>query len=146
MARTAHRRGVRSLSSRNALGRDVGSRARRTPRPVGFHRHGVRELPAERDEQIAAGIVGRLTPRDAPDYLSDAQKRRDSRPAVETLLLAGASKPQRSYGLRKSQLDAYIGLARTPAGLGRLAAWLDSTVDGAACRFANRRVGRSSHI
>jgi aminopeptidase N len=41
-------------------------------------------------------------------------------------LLAGASNAERSYGLRKNQLDAYIALARTPPATQRLTAWLDS--------------------
>ena len=92
--------------------------------PTRFIASAVRELPAERDEQIAAGIVGRLS-RAVSTYLSDEQEA-DVIGGVESLLLAGASNAGLSYGLRKSQLDAYIVLARTPAATARLTAWLDS--------------------
>ncbi len=85
----------------------------------------TRALPNEKDEQIAAGLVGRLT-RTTSTYLSDAQEQSVIGP-VENLLLAGASNANNGYGMRKSQLDAYIGLARTPQGLDRLRAWLDSS-------------------
>jgi aminopeptidase N len=84
----------------------------------------VRELPAEHDEQIAAGIVGRLS-RAVSTYLSDEQEAQVIG-NVEATLLGGASNTKSSYGLRKSQLDAYIALARTPAANARLTAWLDS--------------------
>src|SRR5215510_14010587 len=84
-----------------------------------------RELPAEREEQIASGIVSRLT-RATSSYLSDAQQAATIGD-VEQLLLAGAADSQRTYGVRKNQLDAYIGLARTPAAVARLTAWLDSS-------------------
>ena len=38
-----------------------------------------------------------------------------------------ATNAQRSYGMRKTALDAYIGVARTPDAVRRLTAWLDST-------------------
>ncbi|HKW10358.1 MAG TPA: M1 family aminopeptidase [Gemmatimonadaceae bacterium] len=85
----------------------------------------LRELPNERDEQIAAGIVGRLR-RGIEAYLSRAD--RDSLlPAAERVLLSGATDARRPYGIRKSQLDAYIDLATTPDAIARLDAWLDST-------------------
>ncbi|HEY9226930.1 MAG TPA: ERAP1-like C-terminal domain-containing protein, partial [Gemmatimonadaceae bacterium] len=59
-------------------------------------------------------------------YLSDAQHSAVIG-EVESLLLAGASNARRSYGIRKNQLDAFIGLVRTPASIARLASWLDST-------------------
>jgi aminopeptidase N len=83
-----------------------------------------RELPAEREEQITSGIVSRLT-RATSSYLSDAQQSAIIG-NVEALLLAGASDAQRAYGVRKNQLDAYIGLAKTPSAVARLTAWLDS--------------------
>jgi aminopeptidase N len=92
--------------------------------PTRFVATAMRELPAERDEQIAAGIVTRLT-RATSSYLSDAQQQALIGD-VERLLLAGAGDAQRPYGVRKNQLDAYISLARTPAAIGHLAAWLDS--------------------
>jgi aminopeptidase N len=92
--------------------------------PTRFIATAVRELPAERDEQIAAGIVGRLN-RAVSTYLSDDQVS-DVIGSVESLLLAGASNSALGYGFRKNQLDAYISLARTPAAIARLTAWLDS--------------------
>jgi aminopeptidase N len=93
--------------------------------PMRFIATAVRELPAEQDEQIAAGIISRLT-RATTTYLSDAQQ--DSIiGSVESTLLAGAENTTKSYGVRKSQLDAYIGVARTPRALARLGAWLDSS-------------------
>ena len=92
--------------------------------PADFIATALRELPKEHDEQIASGIVSRMS-RAASAYLSDAQ-RAATESRVEALLLAGASNPESSYGLRKGQLDAYISLARTPGAVARLTAWLDS--------------------
>ena len=102
---------------------DLVRDARLSPRR--FIAMASRELPAEREEQIASGIVSRLT-RATSSYLSDAQQAA-AIGDVEKLLLAGASDSLRTYGVRKNQLDAYIGLARTPAAVARLTAWLDST-------------------
>jgi aminopeptidase N len=93
--------------------------------PNEFVATSLRELSAERDEQIAAGIVTRMT-RAVSSYLS-ASQRQAIIGSVEDTLLAGASNAQRSYGLRKTQLDAYVSLARTPMATRRLTAWLDST-------------------
>jgi aminopeptidase N len=93
--------------------------------PADFIATAARELPAESDEQISAGIVQRLT-RAVASYLSDAQ-RQATVGAVARLLLAGAADPNRGYGMRKNLLDAYISLAETPADLLRLSSWLDST-------------------
>lgn len=93
--------------------------------PSRFIGMALRELPAEQDEQIASGMVSRLS-RAASSYLSDAQQAATIAD-VEAALLAGASNAERSYGIRKNQLDAYIGLARTPSAVVRLTAWLDST-------------------
>ena len=93
--------------------------------PSEFVATALRELPAEHDEQIAAGIVTRMS-RAASGYLSAAQQQAVMA-SVENVLLCGASDAHRSYGLRKNQLDAYISLARTESGRQRLASWLDST-------------------
>jgi len=93
--------------------------------PSRFIATATRELPREQDEQIAAGIVQRLT-RAVSSYLSPAQKNAVIA-QVEQTLLADASNAQLGYGKRKTQLDAYIGVAETPAALARLTAWLDST-------------------
>jgi aminopeptidase N len=92
--------------------------------PADFIATAMRELPSETDEQIAPSIVGRMTTA-VSRYLSPAQ--RDATVGrVESLLLAGASDSTRPYGIRKSELDAYIGIARTPEALARIRAWLDS--------------------
>ena len=93
--------------------------------PSTFIATAMRELPKESDEQIASGIVGRLT-RATSTYLSDAQQAAVIG-GVEQLLLSGASDSKLSYGMRKTQLDAFISSARTPASIGRLMAWLDSS-------------------
>jgi aminopeptidase N len=93
--------------------------------PSQFVAAAVRELPAEPDEQIASGIVSRMT-RAVGGYMS-AEQQAAIAPQVEGLLLAGASDASRSYGMRKSQLDAYIGAARSPTAIARLSSWLDST-------------------
>ena len=92
--------------------------------PAQFVQTAMRELPNERDEQIAAGIVTRLR-RGVEAYLPAAE-RDSTMPRVEQLLLAGATDGRRPYGIRKTQLDAYIELATTPDALGRLDDWLDS--------------------
>ncbi len=93
--------------------------------PAQFIATAVRELPAERDEQISSGIVSRMT-RSLSGYMS-AEQQRAVGPSVEALLLAGASDSARAYGVRKSELDAYIGVARSAQGVARLSAWLDSS-------------------
>ena len=93
--------------------------------PSRFIAMATRELPDEQEEQIASGVVGRLT-RATTSYLSDAQQSAVIG-NVEALLLAGASNTQRSYGIRKNHLDAFIGVARTPSAVARLTAWLDSS-------------------
>jgi aminopeptidase N len=93
--------------------------------PARFVGAAMRELPNERDEQIAAGIVARLR-RGIDAYLSPAA--RDAIvPHAESLLLNGASDGRKPYGMRKTQLDAYIDLATTPGALQRLDEWLDSS-------------------
>ncbi len=85
----------------------------------------LRELPTERDEQVAGALVGRLST--ALTRYSDGASADSLRQRAESVLLAGAIDSTRPYGQRKSQLDAVIGLARDPAALARLNRWLDST-------------------
>jgi aminopeptidase N len=92
--------------------------------PAEFVTSATRELPSESDEQIAAGVLGRLS-RATSAYLSDAQ-RASSTAAVESMLLGVASDGKRSYGIRKSFLDTYISVATSAPALARLRAWLDS--------------------
>ena len=92
--------------------------------PERFARLAMRALPGERDEQLAGSLVGRLvtsvTRYAAPSLRASLQ------PAVERQLLAGALDTGRSYGTRKSHLDAYIGLAQRDAALQQLRQWLAS--------------------
>ena len=93
--------------------------------PSRFLAAAMRELPNEQDEQIAAGIIGRVR-RGIEAYLPTAA--RDAvRPEAEQLFLATARDASRSYGIRRTALDAYIDVASSPAALARLDAWLDST-------------------
>ncbi len=91
--------------------------------PERFVRLVLRELPAERDEQILPVLIGRLG-RTVEAYLSP-KARRELQPEVEHVLRAGADDRERSYGLRKACSDGFIALAASPAG----AAALDSLLD-----------------
>ena len=93
--------------------------------PSSFIATAMRELPHETDEQIAAGIITRLS-RATATYISSAQER-GLVGAVEQTLLHLGSDASRPYGIRKNALDAFISMARTPASLATLSAWLDST-------------------
>jgi aminopeptidase N len=93
--------------------------------PAEFIASATRELPNEPDEQIAAGVLGRLS-RATSAYLSDAQ-RTSIAAGVEDMLVGVASDEKRSYGIRKNFLDTYIALATSPNAMARLRAWLDST-------------------
>jgi aminopeptidase N len=92
--------------------------------PDRFVRLAVSNLPREGDEQIVAGIIGRLT-RATTAYLSDTQ-RAAILPSVESALLDGANDGERTYGVRKAHLDAWIRVAATNGAIGRLDATLDS--------------------
>jgi aminopeptidase N len=97
----------------------------------------LRELPAERDEQITGTLVGRLAT--VIGRYTDAAARAELTARAEPLLLRGAGDSERSYGQRKAQLDAVIGLARSPASLQRLDGWLDGdSVAGLALRAPTR--------
>jgi aminopeptidase N len=93
--------------------------------PAEFVATATRELPNESDEQLAAGVLGRLS-RATSAYLSDAQ-RASMAAGVETMLLGVASDGKRTYGIRKSFLDTYISIATSAPALARLRAWLDSS-------------------
>ncbi|MBC7841457.1 MAG: ERAP1-like C-terminal domain-containing protein [Gemmatimonadaceae bacterium] len=83
----------------------------------------LRELPLERDEQIAAALTARIGV--AVSRYGSGIARDSLQPALERVLLAGANDTTLAYGQRKSQLDALIGSAQAPASLARLDAWLD---------------------
>jgi len=96
-----------------------------------------RGLQNERDEQIAATLLGRVT-RTATRYLGAAQ--RDSVvPGLEEALARAAADTTRTYGIRKSHLDALIAVSASAPGLARLDALLDSTsAAGAPLRAPTR--------
>jgi len=95
--------------------------------PVRYASLALRELPSERDEQIAGTLVGRINT--ALTRYSDASPIADSiRAQAEAVLLRGAADSALSYGQRKAQLDAVIGLARDSSALARLEQWLDANV------------------
>lgn len=83
----------------------------------------LRQLPQERDEQIASTVLGRLT-RAVSAYLSDSA-RRATLPRVERVLFDGAADTRRPYGIRRAHLDAFVRVAGTSSGL----ATLDSLAD-----------------
>jgi aminopeptidase N len=105
--------------------------------PARFTALALRELPGEQDEQIVAGVLGRVG-RAVVAYLPP--ERRDSAVAtVEKVLRRGAADPQRPYGIRKPYLDTYIRVAETRSALAHLDALLDSTeAAGAPLRAPTR--------
>ncbi len=84
----------------------------------------LRALPQERDEQIAAALTARIGV--AVSRYGSESARDSLLPALERTLLAGAMDTSLAYGQRKSQLDALIGSAQSPATLQRLDRWLDA--------------------
>jgi len=93
--------------------------------PARFLTIAEHELPAERDDQITTAVLGHVV-RAARAYLLPAQQTTEL-PAVEAMLRAGAADTSRHYGVRKTQLDALVRVATTPATLRLLARSLDST-------------------
>jgi aminopeptidase N len=93
--------------------------------PTEYVELALRELPRERDEQIAAQILARGSAA-LSRYASAADASR-LLPRWERLLLARAEDTRLSYGLRKSSLDALIGVARTPEALSTLRGYLAGT-------------------
>ena len=85
----------------------------------------VRELPRERDEQIAASLLPRLV-RATRAYLPPARREAVLR-GVEEMLRAAATDTTRPYGIRKAHLDALVAVA----GSGATLAWLDTLLDEA---------------
>lgn len=84
----------------------------------------LRALPQERDEQIAAALTARIGV--AITRYGSAPVRDSLLPQLEQSLLLGATDSTLAYGQRKSQLDALIGAAESPASLARLDGWLDA--------------------
>jgi aminopeptidase N len=90
--------------------------------PARFAEAALRELPREKDEQIAAQILERgLTA--LSRYAPEAEAER-VRPAWEALLARRASDSTLPYGLRKAALDALVETAKSPAARGVLREYL----------------------
>ena len=105
--------------------------------PARFAALALRELPNEQDEQIVAGVLGRVG-RAVVAYLP-AERRDSALASVEKALRRGAADPERPYGIRKPYLDTYIRVAGTPSALAQLDALLDSTeAAGAPLRAPTR--------
>jgi aminopeptidase N len=96
--------------------------------PASFVRLALSELPRERDEQIVPQVLGRLR-RALGAYLASAERER-LQPDVERLLWQGASDAATPFGIRKAYLDAFVGAAATPDGIGKLETL--TTADSAA--------------
>jgi aminopeptidase N len=93
--------------------------------PARYLAAAMRELPLERDEQIVASVLARVT-RATQAYLT-APQRDALAPAIERTLGATAADTARPYGIRKASLDALVAVASTPEGLRAIDALLDST-------------------
>ena len=105
--------------------------------PARFAALALRELPREKDEQLVPVLLARLS-RVVSAYLSPSQQA-VLRPEAERVLFAIATDSSRTYGVRKSHLDTWMGLVRSPRGLVMLDALLDSTsVAGAPLRPPTR--------
>ena len=105
--------------------------------PAEFARAALRELPRERDEQIAGALTGRLLT--ATNRYGRGALRGLLQDRIDAVLLAGASDTTRAYGQRKAQLDALIGSARSATALARIDAWLDGdTAAGLPLRAPTR--------
>jgi aminopeptidase N len=106
--------------------------------PARFSEIALRELPRERDEQIASVVldrgIGALV-----RYASDADAAR-LLPAWERLLAARAQDPSLGYGMRKESLDALVGTARSPEARAILREYLAGTrsFDGAPVKQPTR--------
>jgi len=92
--------------------------------PERFVRLALRELPRESDEQIVPVVLARLD-RAVQAYLLP-EARASLQAQVEQVLWVSAGDTTRSYGVRKAYVDAFIGLAASPGGIGRLDALLAS--------------------
>ena len=98
-------------------------RAARLP-PGRFVRLALRELPAERDEQIAPMVLGRLS-RAFRAYLRP-ELRAPMRVRVERALRRQAANDSLPYGVRKAYADAFIAVADSREGIASLRAMLDA--------------------
>ena len=96
--------------------------------PARFARLVLRELPGEKDEQIAPSLLGRLD-RTLSAYLSPDQ-RESLRPMAEKVLWEGALDASRPYGIRRGYLDGFVGTAASTGAVDQLRSLL--TADSAA--------------
>jgi aminopeptidase N len=106
--------------------------------PAAFARTAMRELPRERDEQIAGLNMGR-----AWTALSAYLPEDRAAPLMgdwERLLLARSEDASLTYGARKASLDMLAGTARTAQGRGLLLEFLAETrtFEGAAIKQPTR--------
>jgi aminopeptidase N len=92
--------------------------------PARFVRLALRELPAEKDEQLYPSIAGRLS-RALSTYLSEPN-RAALQPDAEGLFWAEAMNRERPYSIRKASSDAFIGIARTPDALVKITTLLEA--------------------
>jgi aminopeptidase N len=105
--------------------------------PARYVRAALSALRVERDEQIAPVLVARIA-RAMSAYLPPPT-RTALAPDVERVLRAGAEDTTRTYGIRKSHLDAWIGLAESGASLAAVDSLLDRpTAAGAPLRAPTR--------
>ncbi|MFN8572899.1 MAG: M1 family aminopeptidase [Gemmatimonadaceae bacterium] len=105
--------------------------------PERFVRLALREIPRERDDQIVAGILSRLT-RATTAYLTGGAQDALT-PEVEQAMWRGVADSSRSYDIRKAELDAFVRVASTPSAVVRLEGILDSTaIAGAPLRSPTR--------
>jgi aminopeptidase N len=92
--------------------------------PSRFVTLALRELPMEQDEQIAGGVLRRVTRATRAYLVADEQAAMIA--DIETALERGAADSAHAYGVRKAYLDAFIEVAATPTALALLDARLDS--------------------
>ncbi|MBV9109838.1 MAG: ERAP1-like C-terminal domain-containing protein [Gemmatimonadetes bacterium] len=106
--------------------------------PARFAEIALRELPSERDEQIASVVLDRGLGA-LLRYASDADEAR-LLPQWERLLAARAQDASLGYGMRKESLDALVGIARSPEARQVLREYLAGTrqFDGAAVKQPTR--------
>jgi aminopeptidase N len=105
--------------------------------PARYVRLALRELPAERDEQLVPVILGRID-RTVSAYLLPGERRR-LQAQLERVLWAGVADTGRAYGVRKAFADAYVDLTASPGGVARLDRLLDAdSLAGAPLRDPTR--------
>lgn len=94
-------------------------------------------LPRERDEQLVAATLARLT-RAVTAYL-DPTSREAVEPRLRSVLRAGMDDTTLAYGLRRAYLVAHVRTAQSPAALAAVDSLLDAdSVAGDALRAPTR--------